>query len=238
MLEYRAEFDAEVALDGGGELRARGFRLFIPHADVTEAEIADLLAAALAPQRIESAKVSDIRIVAEPHPPAGDQPAERVRFAELGHVAASGGTCLHSLSGLPLERLADLPAVVVRVVGGEPGITAAMLSDVTVTGRAVLLHTGADRHWGTASYTVGAPYLTSDGERLLADRGAALVGIDGVTPHASLLAAGIPVVEHLTNLRELPPLGARFTAVPPRVAGAGTFEVRAYATVPVEEAGS
>ncbi|MDT0263550.1 hypothetical protein RM423_19395 [Jatrophihabitans sp. DSM 44399] len=49
-----------------------------------------------------------------------------------------------------------------------------------------------------------------------------------------LLAAGIPVVEHLTGLAQLSPHGARFTATPPRIADFGTFPVRAYATVPAE----
>ncbi|GAA1590282.1 cyclase family protein [Actinoplanes couchii] len=300
MLEYRAEFDAEVALDGGGELSARGFRMVIPHADVTEAEIADLLIAALAPQRVKRAEVSDVRIFAEPHPPAGDSPAERVRFVDLSHVITDGlvshpgvpapqitahltreasravyapgtefaidrismvgntGTYLDSpyhryadgtdLAGLPLDRLAGLPAVVVRAVGRERGVTADTLAHVMVTGHAVLLHTGGDRHWATDGYGVDAPYLTRDAAELLADRGAVLVGIDAVNiddispaasgerpAHTLLLAAGIPVVEHLTNLRELPPVGARFTAVPPRIAGFGTFPVRAYATVPAED---
>ena len=47
-----------------------------------------------------------------------------------------------------------------------------------------------------------------------------------------LLSAGVPVVEHLTGLDQLPPSGARFTALPPRVAGFGTFPVRAVAAVP------
>jgi kynurenine formamidase len=37
--------------------------------------------------------------------------------------------------------------------------------------------------------------------------------------------AGIPVVEHLTGLDQLPPLGATFTAVPLRVEGFGTIPV-------------
>ena len=37
--------------------------------------------------------------------------------------------------------------------------------------------------------------------------------------HTTLLAAGIPVVEHLTGLDQLPPTGARFTAVPLRIRG-------------------
>ncbi|WKK73420.1 hypothetical protein Q0F99_13180 [Rathayibacter oskolensis] len=71
--------------------------------------------------------------------------------------------------------------------------------------------------------------------------GAVLVGIDslniddtegpGARPaHSRLLAAGVHVVEHLTGLGALPPTGARFTAVPPKVRGFGTFPVRAYAT--------
>ena len=50
--------------------------------------------------------------------------------------------------------------------------------------------------------------------------------------HTLLLAAGIPIVEHLTGLENLPPTGARFTAAPPRIAAFGTFPVRAYAAAP------
>jgi arylformamidase len=50
--------------------------------------------------------------------------------------------------------------------------------------------------------------------------------------HTGLLAAGIHVVEHLTNLGALPPSGARLTVVPPKVEGFGTFPVRAFATLP------
>ncbi|BCJ44042.1 hypothetical protein GCM10010168_68450 [Actinoplanes ianthinogenes] len=149
------------------------------------------------------------------------------------------------LAGLPLERLAELPAVVVRTAGGPRGVTAETLGQVDVAGRAVLLHTGGDRHWATRDYAVNAPYLTREGAQDLVDRGAALVGIDAVNiddisaqahgerpAHSLLLAAGIPIVEHLTNLAALPVHGFRFTATPPRVAGFGTFPVRAYATVP------
>ncbi|HEY7273736.1 MAG TPA: cyclase family protein [Actinoplanes sp.] len=153
------------------------------------------------------------------------------------------------LAGLPLERLADLPAVVVRTVGsGARGVDVDALADFTVAGRAVLLHTGGDRHWGTPEYAVEAPYLTREGAAWLVDSGAALVGIDAVNiddisppgpgerpAHSLLLAAGIPIVEHLTGLGELPPTGVRFTAAPPRVASFGTFPVRAYAAVPADE---
>jgi arylformamidase len=153
------------------------------------------------------------------------------------------------LAGLPLERLADLPAVVVRTAGsGARGVDVDALADLTVAGRAVLLHTGGDRDWGTPEYAVDAPYLTRDGAAWLVEHGAALVGIDSVNiddispqgggerpAHSLLLGAGIPIVEHLTGLAELPPAGARFTAAPPRVAAFGTFPVRAYAAVPAYE---
>ena len=153
------------------------------------------------------------------------------------------------LAGLPLERLADLPAVVVRTVGsGVRGVDVDALADLSVAGQAVLLHTGGDRHWGTPEYAIDAPYLTREGAAWLVDSGAALVGIDAVNiddispqaagerpAHSLLLAAGIPVVEHLTGLAELPPTGARFTAAPPRVASFSTFPVRAYAAVPADE---
>lgn len=153
------------------------------------------------------------------------------------------------LAGLPLERLVDLPAIVVRTAGGGVrGVDVPALENLEVAGHAVLLHTGGDRHWATPEYAVDAPFLTGAGAQWLADRGAALVGIDAVNiddispaganarpAHSLLLAAGIPIVEHLTGLENLPPTGARFTAAPPRVSGFGTFPVRAYASVPAVE---
>jgi arylformamidase len=150
------------------------------------------------------------------------------------------------LAGLPLERLADLPILVVRspadaakAVSRE--LLAAALDPEEVAGAAVLAHTGWDRHFGTAAYGDGAPYLTEDAARWLVAAGAALVGIDSVNidsvndgtrpAHSRLLGAGIPIVEHLTGLEQLPAVGARFSAVPPRVANFGTFPVRAFATV-------
>lgn len=50
-------------------------------------------------------------------------------------------------------------------------------------------------------------------------------------PEATIDEAGVPVLEHLTNLGKLPAQGARLHAVPPRVREVGTFPVRAYAVV-------
>jgi arylformamidase len=146
----------------------------------------------------------------------------------------------YDLTGLALSSCADLALVVVDAPG--PGIGP---DDVPteVAGTAVLFRTGWDRHWGTAEYIgAGHPYVDEAAARLLVERGATLVGIDslnidattsGERPvHTLLLAAGIPIVEHLTNLAALPRTGARFTAVPVKVAGLGTFPVRAFASVP------
>lgn len=73
------------------------------------------------------------------------------------------------------------------------------------------------------------------------DAGAAIVGIDSVNIdatrtgerpiHSALLAAGIPIVEHLCRLEEIAGRAFTFTAAPPAVAGMGTFPVRAVAVV-------
>jgi kynurenine formamidase len=146
------------------------------------------------------------------------------------------------LAGLPLESVADLPAVVVRLAGSaRRDIQPTALAAADVSGAAVLLHTGWDRNWRTDAYGRDAPYLTEAGARYLVDAGARLVGIDGVNidntdnndrpAHTTLLAAGIPVLEHLTGLDQVPVTGARLHAAPVRVLHFGTFPVRAYAVV-------
>jgi arylformamidase len=146
------------------------------------------------------------------------------------------------LAELPLERLADLEAVVVNVAGSQDrAIDRRLLLPYDLDGRAVLVHTGWDRHWGTDAYFHDHPFLTADAARHLVESGAALVGIDslniddnatGERPvHTSLLAAEIPVCEHLTKLDRLPADGFRFTAVPVKVRGMGTFPVRADASI-------
>ena len=146
------------------------------------------------------------------------------------------------LAGLPLDRLADLDAVVVNVTGNQGrSVIRQQLLPYEVKGRAVLVHTGWDRHWGTEAYFQQHPFLAADAATLLVESGAALVGIDslniddnttGERPvHSTLLGAGIPICEHLTNLDQLPALGCRFSAVPVKVRGMGSFPVRAYASV-------
>lgn len=147
----------------------------------------------------------------------------------------------HDLTGLPLTRCANLPAVVVDV-GVEP-TGPQTFSQLDVRGKAVLLRSGWDAHWGAVGYGDPVhPHLSQTGAQALVDAGAVLVGIDSVNidstitgarpAHTVLLGAGVPVVEHLTNLAALPHEGAVFSAVPPRIQGLATFPVRAFAVLP------
>jgi kynurenine formamidase len=146
------------------------------------------------------------------------------------------------LADLPLQSLADLPGIVVRRPwenGIEIGRDALEARDVR--GKAVLLHSGWDRHWRTERYQSDHPFLTGEAADWLAHNGAALVGIDSHNiddtrerrrpVHTKLLAAGIPICEHMTNLGSLPDEGFRFSAVPPKVRGMASFPVRAYAVL-------
>ena len=180
--------------------------------------------------------------------------AEGVTF-QIGRIdmVANTGTYLdtpfhryadgHDLADLPLARCADLPGVVVRAREGETAIGPERFAGLDLAGRAVLVHTGWDRHWGSDAYFEGHPFLTAEAAEALVAAGAALVGIDSLNidaaedlrrpVHSTLLAAGIPIVEHMTGLAALPAVpgdgGFRFSAVPVKVRGMGTFPVRAFA---------
>ncbi|HET6604658.1 MAG TPA: cyclase family protein, partial [Xanthomonadaceae bacterium] len=146
------------------------------------------------------------------------------------------------LSGLALESLADLKGVVIRM-GGMQGraIGREALTATDLRGKAVLVHTGWDAHWGSERYFEGHPFLTRDAAEHLREGGARLVGIDSLNiddtadpkrpVHTILLGAGVPIVEHLRGLDQLPVDGFRFSAVPVKVRGMGTFPVRAYARI-------
>jgi arylformamidase len=143
------------------------------------------------------------------------------------------------LSELPLESLVDLDGIVVRHAGRAIGRSA--FGDLDLRGKAVLIHTGWDRHWGTEQYFEGHPFLTAEAAQHIAESGAALAGIDSLNiddtadlsrpVHSILLRAGVPIAEHLCNLGALPAGGFRFFAASVKVKRFGTFPVRAFAIV-------
>lgn len=144
------------------------------------------------------------------------------------------------VAGLDAARLVDVPAVVVDAVG-VTAVTPDLVDGLPLAGRALLVHTGWSRHWRTPRYAEGSPFLTRETVELLVRAEPAVVGVDALNvddvddlsrpAHHGLLGAGIPIVEHLTNLDRLPAVGARLTVLPPPVAGMGTMPVRAVAVV-------
>ncbi len=185
--------------------------------------------------------------------------ASRSRYApgtefHLGKIemAANTGTYIDSpfhryadggdLADLRLEQVAELEGLVVRApVAAGRAVDQDAFAQLDVRGKAVLVHTGWDRHWRTERYFDGNPFLTEAAARHLASAGATLVGIDSLNiddtadgrrpVHTILLGAKIPVVEHLCGLEQLPDSGFRFTAVPVKVKGCGSFPVRAFASL-------
>jgi arylformamidase len=181
------------------------------------------------------------------------QYAPGVEF-QIGRIemVANTGTYLDSpfhryaggkdLSQLPLESLAGLDGVVVRVSSAAGrAISRRSFEEIELEGKAVLVQTGWDVHWRTERYLSGNPFLTRDAAEYLVSRGAVLVGIDSLNiddiddptrpVHSTLLGADIPIVEHMCKLAGLPDRQFRFFAVPAKVAGFGSWPVRAFGHV-------
>jgi arylformamidase len=147
----------------------------------------------------------------------------------------------HDLAGLDPARVVGVPGIVVDA-GGDQEIPAALLGGLDLAGHAVLFRTGWDRHWGTERYgEPDHPYLSEAAAERLAEGGAAVVGIDSVNidgtrtgerpVHSVLLAAGVPIIEHLTGLGQIGGRPFTLVAVPPAIRGMGTFPVRALAVI-------
>jgi len=141
---------------------------------------------------------------------------------------------------LPLERLVNVPIVMIQVRDRSEVSADDLGERDRLWGRAVLVHTGWSRHWGTDRYLdFGCPHLRADAVDALVDANVAVVGIDSLNiddpsdpdrpAHDHLLGADIPIIEHLTNLQAVPDAGARLTAVPPPARGMASFPVRAIA---------
>jgi arylformamidase len=144
------------------------------------------------------------------------------------------------LAGLPLERLANLEVVVVDATSAGRAIGPDAIPAGDLRGKAVLVRTEFARHWGTESYFSDNPFLTAESCERLVAAAVGFVGIDSLNiddiadmarpAHTTLLRAGIPICEHMTNLAAVPP-GGRLHAVPIAWVGGGTFPVRAYVLV-------
>lgn len=144
------------------------------------------------------------------------------------------------LAGLRLDQLVDLDGIVIDLTErNQRAIDVDQIDNASIKGKAVLISTGWDAYWRTPQYGSGHPFLTRSAAEYLVSAGAALVGIDSLNiddtsdldrpVHTLLLGAGIPVVEHLRGLDQLPQSGFRFHCPPIPFKGVGSFPVRAYA---------
>lgn len=144
------------------------------------------------------------------------------------------------LSQVGLERFVDLDALVVHIPFIETiEITEDFFKGLDLSNKAVLIHTGWDVFWNTDAYFENNPYVTKGAAEYLKEAGVTLVGIDSHNiddtrgnkrpVHTTLLGAEILIVEHLCQLNLLPNIPFKFSAVPPKFRGVGTFPVRAYA---------
>jgi arylformamidase len=139
----------------------------------------------------------------------------------------------------------DLDAIVIRVPYSKTlAITEEHIKPFQIENRAVLFHTGWDQFWNTEKYYENNPYLTKGAAEYLKNSNVKLVGIDSLNidnvaknsrpVHTILLGAEILIVEHLCNLDSLPMEGFKFSAIPPKIKGMGSFPVRAMANIAVK----
>ena len=145
------------------------------------------------------------------------------------------------LSELDLANFANLPGIVFRADPTSRVISPALFKGRELKGKAILIHTGWDKHWRTDRYFDGHPFLTEETARYLAESKVALVGIDSLNiddtenltrpVHSILLGAEILIVEHLCNLVALPDEGFKFFAVPVKIKRFGSFPVRAFGLI-------
>jgi arylformamidase len=164
------------------------------------------------------------------------------------HLCGNTGTYVDSprhrfragvdLAGLSLERLADLPIVIADATRAGRAIGPSDLPIGDMRGKAVLVRTDFSRHWGTDTYFSDNPFLTTEACEALVAGEAAFVGIDSLNiddigdksrpAHTTLLGAGVPICEHMTNLAAVESDRGRLHAVPIAWVGGATFPVRAY----------
>lgn len=177
------------------------------------------------------------------------------RLELVGNVATYLDSPFHrfrdgaDVSQLPLHRLVGLPTVVVDARrDAERGRRLDVILDRgSLAGRAVLVRTGWDERWGTDVYWDPGPYLGEVTVQQLVHHRPALVGVDfwnvddpddpARPAHTALLGQGIPIVEHLTNLRAVHD-DSRTFVVPLAVQGAPSVPVRAFAMRWQEPTGS
>ncbi|OGU34181.1 MAG: cyclase [Ignavibacteria bacterium GWB2_35_6b] len=145
------------------------------------------------------------------------------------------------ISELELNAVADLEGILFHADKNKRAVEKELFLNHDLKNKAVLVHTGWDKHWKTDQYFEGHNFLTEEAAVYLKENGVKLVGIDslniddtstGTRPvHSTLLGADVLIVEHMCNLDKIPASSFRFFAVPVKVKGMGTFPVRAFGVI-------
>lgn len=149
------------------------------------------------------------------------------------------------LSVLPLSSTVALEGVRIdardAMTSGRRTIDESFLTDLNVRGRAVLFWTGWDERWPGSDYLEPNPFVSGELAEILAENGAALVGIDtwniddtedpSRPAHSVLLRNSVPIVENLRGLDGLTADGFEFHAAPLPIRQGTAIPVRAYAVM-------
>ncbi len=179
---------------------------------------------------------------------------EAGRFAAVVHSGTHVDAPRHFVAdGARLGELGLAPfigpahVVDLRGLGANEPVTARLLEQRAHArpGFIYLLCSGwGEACWGTEAYWSEGPYLADDAAEWLVANGARAVGFDFFqeraarhdivrpelyTTHRTLLAAGIPLIEHLTNLTPLVGRDVFFICLPWYLAGAEGAPARAVA---------
>ncbi|KGA44419.1 Kynurenine formamidase [Yersinia frederiksenii] len=145
------------------------------------------------------------------------------------------------ISDYPLEKLVNLPIVVVKLPANSHVFDVSSFKNLDVKGKAVLLNTGKSKEFGTPEYSKNPPYMTTEAANWLVNNHASLVGIDAllvdnfnkndtIPVHDILLKNGIVIAEDMTNIDAVAGKDAYLTAVPPR-APMASFPARIFAAI-------
>jgi arylformamidase len=94
--QKRVEFDFAVKFSNGGSLQGEGFRLDIPSDDITDDELADYLIRDLRLLMVRNVRISNKRIIVEPHKrglaAAAREALTTQRHIDLSHTVEDGST--------------------------------------------------------------------------------------------------------------------------------------------------
>jgi len=146
------------------------------------------------------------------------------------------------IASLELSTLI-LPAIVIDARHCSPcrPLSASELPSAgLLTGRAILVNFGWDKHWGRERY-YEFPYVERQGLQYLLEAKISLFGVDSLNAdcpqdldrpaHTWFLRNNIHIVENLTGLDQLHNKSFRFFAIPLKVRDAAAFPIRAFAEI-------